>query len=312
MSYLEGKRIAVNNIIKYSKTGKMNKLLIVLLILSIHSSAQNKINFPTPPASPVASFMQELGNTEITISYGRPFARGRKIFGGLVPYDSVWRTGAGESTQLVCNDEIILGDKLIPPGRYSFYTIPSPANWIIIFNTDTTIHGAFGYSQAKDLVRITVPSQQLTAFQEVFTIDISDIDNRGGGTLQLRWENTSVKIPVRSTADEKVCRQIEEIVLRQQNQTPDVLFQAAAYYYATSRDLSLAAEWVEKAEQTDGNNFSYPNLLQKIAGDLKQYQKAIAAAKRALVIAEKTKMSNQVTQLRKRIEELENRYSGRN
>ena len=206
----------------------------------------------------------------------------------------------------------MLGDQLIPPGRYSFYTIPTPANWIIIINTDTIIHGAFGYSQAKDLLRVTVPSEQLTAFQEVFTIEINDINNRGGGTLQLRCENTSVKIPVRSTADEKVCRQIEEIVLRQQNQTPDVLFQAAAYYYATSRDLSLAAEWVGKAEQTDGNNFSYPNLLQKIAGDRKQYEKAIAAAKRALALAEKSKMNNQISQLRKRIEELENKYSGKN
>jgi len=290
----------------------MNKLLIALLILGFQASAQQKINFPTPPASPVASFMQELGNAEIKISYGRPFARGRKIFGGLVPYDSVWRTGAGESTQFICSDEVMLGDQLIPPGRYSFYTIPTPANWIIIINTDTIIHGAFGYSQAKDLLRVTVPSEQLTAFQEVFTIEINDINNRGGGTLQLRWENTSVKIPVRSTADEKVCRQIEEIVLRQQNQTPDVLFQAAAYYYATSRDLSLAAEWVGKAEQTDGNNFSYPNLLQKIAGDRKQYEKAIAAAKRALALAEKSKMNNQISQLRKRIEELENKYSGKN
>lgn len=283
----------------------MNKLLITLLILSFQASAQQKINFPIPPASPVASFMQELGNAEIKISYGRPFARGRKVFGGLVPYDSVWRTGAGESTQFICSDEVMLGDKLIPSGRYSFYTIPTPANWIIIINTDTTIHGAFGYSQAKDLLRITVPSQQLTEFQEVFTIEINDINNRGGGTLQLSWENTIVKIPVRSTADEKVYKQIEEIVIKNQNINADVLYQAASYYYATSRELSLAAEWVEKAEQTDGNSFSYPNLLQKIAGDLKQYDKAISAAKRALVIAERNRMSNQVNQLQKRIAELE-------
>lgn len=280
-------------------------LMSLIVAACFSATAQQKINFPTPPASPVASFIQELGNAEIKVSYGRPFARGRKIFGGLVPFDSVWRTGAGESTQFICNDEIVMGDKLIPAGRYSLFTIPTPANWTIIINTDTTIHGAFGYSQAKDLLRITVPSQQANEFLEVFTIDMNNINNRGEAVLQLSWANTTVKIPVRSTADEKVVKQIGEIVSRQQNKSADVLYQAAAYYYATSRELPLAAEWAEQAEATDGNNFSYPNLLQKIAGDLKQYDKAIAAAKRALAIAEKNKMNNQVIQLRKRIEDLE-------
>lgn len=279
--------------------------LALIITATFTVTAQQKINFPTPPASPVASFTQELGNAEIKISYGRPFARGRKIFGVLVPYDSVWRTGAGESTQFTCTGDIIMGDKLIPAGRYSLFTIPSPKNWTIIINADTTIHGAFGYSQAKDILRITVPAEQSSKFQEVFTIDINNISTRGEGTIQLHWENTTIGIPLRSTADEKVVKQIEEIVILNRNKSADVLYQAAAYYYATSRELPLAAEWAEKAEAIDGNNFSYPNLLQKIASDLKQYEKAIAAAKRALVIAEKNKMNNQIAQLKKRIAEME-------
>jgi hypothetical protein len=285
------------------------KLLLTILLIGFSSSifSQEKLNFFTPPASPEASFTQQLIKGEITVAYSRPLARGRKVFGGLVPFDSIWRTGASGATTIHLTEEMIIGDKMLYAGKYALFTIPGEKEWTIIINADTTLHGAFGYDMKKDIHRFKLKSEKSHSFSEAFTIELNEITNKGGGFLNLTWENTLVKIPLKSPVDEKVMAEINTRLINNKEQNTELFFQAANYYYITGRDLKQAAAWATEAEKADKENFNYPNLLQNILADLKDYKAAIPAAKRAVALGEKKNMTNAVAALKKRIVEWESK-----
>ena len=286
----------------------MKQLLIILFIgFSTSLFSQEKINFLTPPPSPEASFTQQLVNGEVTITYSRPMARGRKVFDGLVPFDSLWRTGASGATTIHLSEEIIMGNKVLKAGKYALFTIPGEKEWTIIINADTTLHGAFGYDMKKDIHRFNVKSEKSHSFSEAFTIDLNELTRTGEGVLSLTWENTLVKIPLKSPGDEKVMAAINTRLINKKETNAELFYQAANYYYATGRDLKQAAAWAAEAENIDKEIFNYPNLLQKILADLKDYKAAIPAAKRAVVLGEKKNMTNAVAALKKRIDEWESK-----
>ena len=282
-------------------------LLLILTGFSTLLFSQEKISFLTPPPSPEASFTQQLVNGEVTIVYSRPMARGRKIFGGLVPFDSLWRTGASGATTIQFSEEIIMGNKIIKAGKYALFTIPREKEWTIIINADTALHGAFGYDDKKDIHRFNVKSEKSHSFSEAFTIDLNELARTGEGVLSLTWENTVVKIPLKSPGHEKVMATINARLINGKEQNAELFYQAANYYYATGRDLKQAGSWASDAENADKENFNYPNLLQKILADQKDYKAAILAAKRAIVLGEKKNMTNAITALKKRIAEWESK-----
>jgi Protein of unknown function (DUF2911) len=153
-------------------------------------AAQNDQPKPSPPASATVS----LDGKDITINYGAPSMRGRKIFGGLVPFDKVWRTGANEATSFVTQGDIKIGSTLVPAGNYTLYTLPSPTRWLLIINKQTGQWGTV-YDQSKDLVRIPLRSSTLAAPQEKMSISF---ENTHGNltVLHIRWENTDQHIDI--------------------------------------------------------------------------------------------------------------------
>jgi Protein of unknown function (DUF2911)/Protein of unknown function (DUF3347) len=175
----------------------MKKVLIInilcLFVLAIHAQEPIKRKMPT---SPEAAFTQQFGDSEIQVAYARPLARGRKIFGALVPFDSLWRTGASECTTLKLKEDVVIGDKKMGAGKYALFTIPRADEWTIILNSDTTLHGIFGYDEKKDIHRFKVKPMKTDRFYETFTIEINDINAKGEGFLNLIWENTIVPIPL--------------------------------------------------------------------------------------------------------------------
>ena len=177
----------------------MKKILVInaLLMVSLWAFAQQPAA-KKPAASPEAAFTQQFGDSEIQVQYARPSARGRKIFGGLVPFDSLWRTGAGDCTTLNFKEEVIVGDKKMTAGKYSLFTIPTATDWTIVLNSNTAMHGTNGYSKEKDVQRFTVKSTKIDRFYETFTIEINDFTPQGSASLNLMWENTMVKIPLKS------------------------------------------------------------------------------------------------------------------
>ena len=177
----------------------MKKVLIInmLCLLATGIFAQEPAK-KSLPKSYEAAFTQQFGDSEIQVAYARPLARGRKIFGALIPFDSLWRTGANDCTTLKFKEEVIVGDKKIGAGKYSLFTIPSANEWTIILNSETTMHGTSGYDAQKDVHRFKVKSEKADRFYENFTIEINDINVKGEASLNLIWENTMVKIPLKT------------------------------------------------------------------------------------------------------------------
>ena len=269
------------------------------------AAAQATLKAPT--ASPDATLVQNFGESDITVTYGRPSARGRKIFGQLIPFDSLWRTGANDCTALALRETVIIGGKKIPAGKYSLFSIPAQEEWTLILNRDATLHGAFGYDSQVDIHRFKVKPETAGRFYETFTIEFGDFNPRGESSLNLMWENTMVKIPLQTIADFNNMAEIQKRLIDKPEKNADLLFQSAAYYYATKRDIQQAKTWVEAAEKLDDKTFSIPNLAQKIYADLGDYPTALAAAQRALVLAEKEKLSSAIKDLNKRIADLQKR-----
>lgn len=145
--------------------------------------AQDKSNRPSPPAQATAS----LEGIDVTIDYSRPSVKGRKIFGELVPFGKVWRTGANESTWIDVSENVKIDGQELPKGRYALFTIPGEDSWTIIFNKKWQDWGAYKYDESLDALRIDVKSAAAESATEMFTIAISD-----GGKTTLSWENTMV------------------------------------------------------------------------------------------------------------------------
>ncbi|RTY69508.1 DUF2911 domain-containing protein [Flavobacterium sp. LB2P53] len=284
----------------------MRKIILIhfFVLQALVISAQEKVQIKLTSASPSASFEQELGSTMIKVSYSRPLARGRKIFGELVPFEKLWRTGASDCTLITTNEDIVFGNTTLKMGSYSIFTIPSKKEWTIIVNADTTLHGETGYDAKKDVFRLTVPVESISNFYETFTIEINDINSKGEGFLKIIWENSMIKIPIKSKADEAILTVIDKNIIKEKTLDANLLFQAANYYYSTNRDYKQAVAWLLEAAKLDPDNFYYPNLRQKIATELKDYPSAIEAGKKALSIAEFKKMKS-VESLKKQILEME-------
>ncbi len=130
----------------------------------------------------------------VTVDYGRPSKRGREIFGGLVPFGEVWRTGANRATHLTTDRPLVVGDTRIPAGTYTLWTIPGPESWTLIVNTETDIGGT-SYDPSHDLERLEMQLRQLDETVENFTIEVADTDE--GGELRLRWDRTEAYLPFR-------------------------------------------------------------------------------------------------------------------
>ena len=284
----------------------MKKILLLgfLIFNSTILLSQEKVQIKLTSTSPSASFQQELGSATIKMAYSRPLARGRKIFGELVPFEKLWRTGASDCTTITTDEDIDFAGFVLKAGSYSVFTIPGNKEWTIVINSDITLHGENGYDEKKDIIRLKVPVEQSRNFYETFTIEINDINSKGEGFLKIIWEDTLIKIPLKSKADGDTMALIDTYLIQKKSQDPKFLFQAANYFSITNRDAKQAIVWLLEAEKLDAENFYIPNLRQKLAVDSKDYSMAIEASKKALAIAERTKMKG-VDKLKIKIKDLE-------
>ena len=165
----------------------MRSSLLTCLALAVAASVSIVAQ---PPGSPHETVSGAVDGAKVSIEYGRPYMRGRKIVGGLVPYGRVWRTGADQSTTLTTDAPLVIGGAAVPAGKVSLYTLPSPQGWKLIINKQT---GQWGteYNEAQDLARVDLTARTLTAPVDQFTIKID------GGQLKLAWELTELSVPIK-------------------------------------------------------------------------------------------------------------------
>ena len=276
----------------------MKKLIFLGFLMSLSLGIFAQLNIPEP--SPSASFSQTLGFTKIKVDYARPGTKGREVFGKLIPYGEIWRTGASDCSTISFNDEVTIGGKKIAKGKYSLFSIPNVEQWTIIINTDTTLHGASGYDEKKDVHRFTVKPEKSARFYETFTIELTDIV-KDNGMLYLIWENTMVKFEMQSNAKERILADIDNKINKLKTDNSKLFYQAAEYYYNQRMELDQANDWIAKAVKMEPENFYYPNLQAKILETQSKFAEAIPVAQKAVILAKKGNMTQTATNWEKKI-----------
>lgn len=264
--------------------GRIARITVLsAFVLSLAFSVQAQLK--TPAASPHAHIKQTVGLTDVEIDYSRPSVKGREIFGGLVPYGKVWRTGANASTKISFGDDVTLNGESVPAGTYAFYAIPEEDEWTIIISTATDLWGASGYDQSKDLTRFKVKPAKLAEKIETFTIGFDELRN-DSASLFLDWDHTRVAVKLEVPTEGKVMSQIEELQDTPEFQNPNTLFNAGSYYHESGKDLEQALEWVTKACETrDPPAFWMYARKARIEVDLGKTNAAKESAEKTLELA---------------------------
>jgi hypothetical protein len=267
-----------------TKNTEMKKLFITAVILSafLFTNAQT---LTTPQPSPSQTIKQNFGISTIELSYSRPGVKGRTVFGDLVPYGKVWRTGANQATTITFGEEVMIGDKKIPAGKYGLLTIPEASEWTVIISKQTDVTSPDGYKEDQDIVRVKATPYPLPMTIETFTMSFDDVKS-STCNVSMMWDKTYVMFPVSTDVDSKVMKQIDNIM----NKDNKPYYNAASYYFDNGKDLNLALAWVNKAVEASPKAQPWVHTLKtKILAKLGRKAEAIAAAKNAIQIANDTK-----------------------
>jgi Protein of unknown function (DUF2911) len=276
------------------------KVTLLLCVLSIAAFAQIK----TPQPSPLASTKQAFGLGEISLAYSRPQVKGRVIFGDLVPYDKLWRTGANNSSKITFTDDVMIEGNKLAAGEYAVYTIPGKTEWTVIFHKNLKMWGLGDpgdYKEENDALRVKVKTQTLTSTVESFTMDISDIAAKTC-KFNIAWDKTKVSLNVSTDIDSKIEASIDKTL----NPKPDAssYFSAASYYFENGKDLNKALDWCNKAIAGRPDAFWMVHLKAKIYKGLNNKAEAIAAATASKEMASKAGNADYVALNDKLIAEL--------
>lgn len=267
--YEHGKKI-----IFIQQNSKNMKFYFTLLLALFTISSVAQIEFPS--LSPKGSVEQKVGFTTIAIEYERPTVRGREIFGGLVPYKTLWRTGAGNCTKIKFDNEILINGTKIPSGQYSLFTIPDKQEWTIILNSDTTLYGTGGYDESKDVIRFKTISKTTDRYYESLTIDI-DI-TEVNASLNISWANTRIAFGIDTQTDESLKKMVNEQLLSGKVKDPQVLAMGAEYYYFKNTDLETGLKLVNKALEIKEKSWFY-GLKTDILTRSENYKEALETLK---------------------------------
>lgn len=266
----------------------MKKLFFLAVASFIIFSAEAQ-QLTTPQPSPTANVKQNFALSSIEISYSRPGVKGRKIFGDLVPYGKVWRTGANNATTITFGEEVMIGGKKVPAGKYGLLSIPGETEWTFIITKQTDVTSPADYKQDQDVVRVTAKPETLPFSIETMMINIDNIKSNSC-TIGLVWDNVFAGFEVTSDVESKVMAQIKNAM--ENDNKP--YFNAALYYIDNGKDLNKAVEWLDKAYAQNPEAFWV--LYQKARAQkmLGKKTDAIATSNKSIEIAKKAKNDDYV------------------
>jgi len=256
----------------------MKKLISVICFTIAFSTIGAQVKMPAP--SPTQTIKQNFGMGSIELTYSRPGVKGRKVFGDLVPYDKLWRTGANAATKIVFTDPVEIGQKKIDSGTYVLYTIPGVDSWEIILNKGLTNWGVEGYKESEDVVRFKVEPYKVKPAVETFAMQFGNIKPESC-ELYIKWQKTGVTIPITTNIKEKIREQIEAAMLTDKKP----YWTAAQFYNEYDKNLAKALENVTKATEENPKAywiFLYKAKIQKELGDVAG---ALESSKKSLELA---------------------------
>ncbi|MEP6844552.1 MAG: DUF2911 domain-containing protein [Panacibacter sp.] len=267
----------------------MKKKLALIASLTVFAFNVHAQDLKTPQPSPTAEVKQNFALASIELSYSRPGMKGRTIFGDLVPYGKVWRTGANGATTLTFGEDVTIGGAKVPAGKYGLLTIPEAGEWTIIITKQLDVTSPAAYKQDQDLVRVKAQVQNLPFSVETFTIMFGDV-KPSNLNLGLMWDNVYVAFPITSDVDGKVSAQIKEIM----DGDNKPYFEAALYYIENGKDLSQAVTWLDKAIAQNPDAFWVQYQKARALAKLGKKTEAIAASNKSKDLATKAKNDDYV------------------
>ena len=268
----------------------MKKIIIAFAIIIANFTIEAQVK--TPQSSPKSTIKQEVGLTDVEINYSRPSARGRAVFGNLIPFGKVWRTGANENTTVSFSDDVVIDGKTLKKGKYSLYTIPKVESWEIIFYKTTDNWGnPEEWKEENVALRATVKPETLNKSVETFTIGISGLDNNFA-FLEIYWENSYAAVKFEVPTQQKATANIEKALA---GPTGADYFAAAQFLFQSNGDNAKALVYINKAlDMTKDKPFWYNRLKSLIQAKLGDKKGAIETAKASLAAAEIAKNQDYV------------------
>lgn len=269
----------------------MKKLLMIALVFVASFAGNAQIETPQP--SPFSKVEQKVGLTDITVEYSRPGMRGRTIFGDLVPYDKMWRTGANANTKITFSDDVMIGGKTVKAGSYAIFTKPGAKTWEVIFYANTDNWGTpQNWDEKLVAAKVNVDVIDVPMNIETFTITFDDLTN-DSALLGLLWEKVYVGVKIEVPTAKKVSTSIDKIM---NGPGAADYFAAARYNLESGGDINKAVTWIDKAIDMTKDNprFWYLRQQSLIHAKAGNKSKAIAAAKASLAGAEKAKNADYV------------------
>ena len=261
----------------------MRAIIFTLLLITVNLSF-SQIN--TPRVSPASEVKQMVGLTEIEIEYSRPSMRGREVFGNLVPFGKIWRTGADSSTKISFDTDVIISGKTIQSGTYSIFSIPNKESWEIILYSDVELWGVpRDWSENKIVFSSMFDVKKLNKSNtvETFTISFNDLTNNDVN-MSISWENTSVDIKIEVPTRSMVESEINKVLSN--NPKSSDYYAAAVFYRQENINLEQALEWMNKAiEMNESPRFWQYRQQSLIMAANDKYADAVDAAKKSLNLA---------------------------
>ncbi len=218
----------------------MKKIIITAAAVFALLSADAQLRTPAP--SPTQTIKQDFGLSSVELSYSRPGMKGRKVFGDLVPFGKVWRTGANSATTINFGEEVTIGGKKIPAGKYGLLSIPDKNSWTLIISKQLDVTSPAAYKQDMDVVRVDAKTMKMDDNMESFTMQFANVKPTSC-ELHIMWENTAVALPIMVDVETKVMAQIDQLM----NKDNRPYFNAAMYYLDNGKDLNQALAWFDKA-----------------------------------------------------------------
>jgi len=276
----------------------MRKFILGFIVFAITFSVRSQ-SIKMPPPSPPQTIKQDFGISSIELSYSRPGIKGRKVFGDLVPYGKVWRTGANNATTIDFGDDVTIGGTKVAAGKYGLLTIPDKDNWKVIITKQLEVTNPADYKQESDVVRVDVKPMTMKDKMETFTMQFANVKS-STCELQIMWENTAVVVPISSDVETVVMKQIDDAM----NKDNRPYFQSALYYLNNGKDLNQAVAWFDKAiaQQPDGYWIYHQkaNALAKLG----KKGEAKATAQKSIELAKEAKNDDYVRLNEKLLEQL--------
>ena len=270
----------------------MNKISLIAsaIVFSVSTLVGQAQTLKTPAPSTAQTVKQAFGLGDITLDYSRPSAKGRVIFGEVVPFGKLWRTGANAATKITFSDDVTVEGKAVKAGTYAIYTVPNKDSWEVILYSDLTMGGnTSNYKAENEVIRVVVKPTALTKSVETFTINLSDV-TATSTTLEFIWEKTSVPVKITTEIDAKIMKNIETSLAADSRP----YFQAASYYYDNNKDLNQALIWVNKAVEQNPKAFWVTMLKARIELKLNDKKAAIATAEKTVALATEAKNDDYV------------------